>query len=112
MKAPTADRVGPIPAGDAVLARGIDLDVADEYDVRMKTSAVVVDEATIRLLDKLATSSHRRRSRPALIRAAVREFAAKERLRQVEARERAVIRKHRVRLARQARALVEEQARL
>lgn len=86
--------------------------MAGEYDVGMKTGTVVVDEATIRLLDKLATSSARRRTRSALIRTAVREFAAKERLRQVEVRERVVIRKHRARLTRQARALLEEQARL
>jgi hypothetical protein len=75
----------------------------------MKT--IAIDEATSKLLDELTASSSRRRSRTALVRAALRQYAEKERRRTTESTDAAVFRKHRKRLARQNRALVSEQAR-
>lgn len=77
----------------------------------MKTIAVTVDDATLKLLDELSASEPRRRTRSALVRAALREFAARERRRADEDREREIFRKHRHRLAQEARRLVEQQAR-
>ena len=77
----------------------------------MKTIAVTIDETTLQLLDELAAASPQPCSRSALVRTAVREFAEKERQRETEAREHEILRKHRKLLARQARALVAEQAR-
>jgi Arc/MetJ-type ribon-helix-helix transcriptional regulator len=77
----------------------------------MKTIAVTIDEATLRLLDDLVSTESRRRSRSALVRAAVREFAGRERRRQIEEREREIFRKRRKQLAREARLLVLAQAR-
>lgn len=77
----------------------------------MKTIAVTIDEATLQLLDELAAASPSPRSRSALVRVAVREFAERERQQDIEAREHEIIRKHRRRLACQARALIAEQAR-
>ena len=75
----------------------------------MKT--IAIDEATLKLLDKLTDTSSRRRSRSALVRAALRQYAESARRRETEAKDGAVFRKHRRRLARQARALISEQAR-
>lgn len=77
----------------------------------MKTIAVTIDETTLKLLDELTTASPRLRSRSALVRTVVREFAERERQRDIEAREHEILRKHRERLARQARILIAEQAR-
>ena len=77
----------------------------------MKTIAVTVDEATLKLLDELTDVSPRLRSRSALVRKALREFAELERRREIEAKDGEVFRKHRKRLARQARILISEQAR-
>jgi metal-responsive CopG/Arc/MetJ family transcriptional regulator len=78
----------------------------------MKTIAITIEEATLERLDELAMASPRLRSRSALVRAALREFLDRERQREIEALEHKVLRKHRKRLARQARALIREQARL
>jgi predicted transcriptional regulator len=75
----------------------------------MKT--IAIDEATSKLLDKLAETSSRRRSRKALVRAALRQYAERERRRATETKDGAIFRKHRKHLARQARALIAEQAR-
>jgi predicted transcriptional regulator len=75
----------------------------------MKT--IAIDEATSKLLDELTETSSRRRSRGALVRAALREYAARERRRATEAKDSAIFRKHRKRLARHARVLISEQAR-
>jgi len=77
----------------------------------MKTIAVTIDDATLKLLDELTNTSLRLRSRSALVRTALREFAERERRREIEAKDGEVFRKHRKRLARQARALISEQAR-
>ena len=78
----------------------------------MKTIAVTVDEVTLKLLDELTGTSPRLRNRSALVRTALREFAERERRQSAEAKDGAVFQKHRARLARQARRLVAEQARL
>jgi metal-responsive CopG/Arc/MetJ family transcriptional regulator len=75
----------------------------------MKTIAVTIEETTLKLLDELTAGS--RRGRSALVRAALREFVERERRRVVEERERAVFRQHRKQLAREARLLIEDQAR-
>ena len=76
----------------------------------MKTIAITIDESTLKILDELA-ASRSFRNRSALVRSAVREFAERERRRQVEAREDEILRRHRKRLAREARLLIAEQAR-
>jgi predicted transcriptional regulator len=70
----------------------------------MKT--IAIDEATSKLLDALAETSSRRRSRAALVRTALLQYAERVRRRASEAKDGAVFRKHRKRLARQARALI------
>lgn len=77
--------------------------------LNMRTIAVTIDEATLKDLDQLTAGV--RRSRSALVRAALREFLERERRRVVEERERAVFRRHRTQLAHQARVLIKEQAR-
>lgn len=77
----------------------------------MKTIAVTIDETTLKLLDELAASSPWLRSRSALVRTAVREFAERKQQQESEAREHESVRKHKRLLARQARALIAEQAR-
>lgn len=77
----------------------------------MKTIAVTIDEATLKLLDELTDASLRLQSRSALVRTALREFAERERRREIEAKDGEVFRKHRKRLARQTRILISEQAR-
>ena len=77
----------------------------------MKTIAVTIDDTTLKLLDELTDSSPRHRSRSALVRTALREFAERERRREMEAKDGEVFRRHRKRLARQARILISEQAR-
>jgi hypothetical protein len=77
----------------------------------MKTIAVSVDDVTLKLLDELTGGQPRRRTRSALVRVALREFAERERRRLIEEREREIFRKHRKQLAREARLLIEEQTR-
>jgi Arc/MetJ-type ribon-helix-helix transcriptional regulator len=77
----------------------------------MKTIAVTIDESTLRLLDDLTAGQPRRRTRSALVRTALREFAERERHRQIEVREREIFRKSKKQLAREARLLVAAQAR-
>lgn len=78
----------------------------------MKTIAITIEELTLRLLDQITATSPRWRSRSVLVHAAVREFAAQEQQRDREAQDHGVLHKHRKQLARQARALIAEQARL
>ncbi|MBI1959221.1 MAG: ribbon-helix-helix protein, CopG family [Candidatus Rokubacteria bacterium] len=77
----------------------------------MKTIAVTIDESTLQRLDELAAASPRHRSRSVLVRAAVRDFVERERQRAIEERESAILRRHKLRLARQAKALLAQQAR-
>jgi predicted transcriptional regulator len=59
----------------------------------MKTIAVTIDETTLKLLDELANAAPQGRSRSALVRTALREFAGRERRRAIEAKEGEVFRK-------------------
>ena len=77
----------------------------------MSTVAFSIDADTLKLLDELVSGSSPRRSRSAVVRAAIRELAAREHRRRLEAEEASILRKHRKRLARQARALIATQAR-
>lgn len=71
----------------------------------MKTIAITIDNDTLERVDRLGG-----RNRSRVIRLAVQEYVARlDRLAEEE-REAAVIRRHRGRLARQARALVRAQA--
>jgi len=72
---------------------------------------IAIDEATSKLLDDLAETSSRRRSRSALVRVALRQYAERQRRRETDVKDGEVFRKYRKRLARQARALIAEQAR-
>ena len=100
--------------GEASCSRRIMIDhsILDKYDYIMKTMSITIDEATLRVLDDLVGTASIARSRSAFVRTAIREFVEREGRRQVEARERQILRKHRKGLARQARVLIEEQARL
>jgi Arc/MetJ-type ribon-helix-helix transcriptional regulator len=77
----------------------------------MKTIAVTIDDSTLKLLDQLVERSGRARSRSALVRTALREFAERARDREVEAHEGRILTEHRKRLARDTAALIKEQAR-
>lgn len=76
----------------------------------MKTIAITIDEKTLEGLDRLISKTDRRRSRSALVRAAVREFTARQLRQDEEARERAVLGRHRERLRKEAEALLSDQA--
>jgi metal-responsive CopG/Arc/MetJ family transcriptional regulator len=77
----------------------------------MKTIAITIDEATLEHVDRLVGRSGRAaRNRSQLIRQAVHDYVSRlERLADDE-REATIVRRHRGRLARQASALVREQA--
>jgi metal-responsive CopG/Arc/MetJ family transcriptional regulator len=78
----------------------------------MKTIAITIDEETLRLVDQIHRSSRRFRSRSSLIRAAIRDYAVRERERRSEAHERRVFRDNKRLLDRQLKALVKAQAKL
>jgi len=75
----------------------------------MKTIAISIDEPTLNQLDRLA-KGRARGKRSELVREALVEFLARREELELEAREQATIAKHRVLLARQAKAMVSEQA--
>lgn len=75
----------------------------------MKTIAVTIDDETLKLLNELTTGAPVRRSRSSVVRAALRDFAERERRRVSEERE--ILRRNRKRLAREAHLLTREQAR-
>ncbi len=77
----------------------------------MKTIAITVDEETLALIDDLYGSSTKFRSRSALVRAAIREYAEQVQRRREEEREREIIRKNKDLLDRELKALIAEQAR-
>lgn len=77
----------------------------------MRTIAIAIEEDVIQRIDHfVADSAPARRTRSQLIRQAVREYVERLERLDEEERERAIFRKHRQRLARQAEALVKEQA--
>lgn len=77
----------------------------------MKTIAISIDEPTILALDRLVRRGGQRRKRSELVRQALAEFLARREREAREDRERAAFARHRALLARQAKALVAEQAR-
>lgn len=75
----------------------------------MKTIAISIDEPTLRTLDLLVLKGRVRGKRSELVREAVAEFLARREGQEQEAREQVAIARHRVLLARQAKAMVAEQ---
>lgn len=75
----------------------------------MKMVAVTLDSATLAALDRL-TSEPVRRSRSAVVRQAVLALSEKTLRMQREEHEGQILRTHRAKLGRQAKALVREQA--
>ena len=77
----------------------------------MKTIAITIDEGTLGRVDRLAARGGRARSnRSRLIRQAVQEYVSRVEQLSADEHERAVVHRHRERLARQAAALVRAQA--
>ena len=76
----------------------------------MKTIAISIDEPTLGALDRLARKGRIRGKRSQLVREALTEFLARREGLEQESKERAAIARHRVLLARQAKAMVAEQA--
>jgi metal-responsive CopG/Arc/MetJ family transcriptional regulator len=76
----------------------------------MKTIAISIDEPTLGALDRLAQKERVRGKRSELVREALVEFLARRQILEQETIERAAISKHRSLLARQAKAMVAEQA--
>jgi metal-responsive CopG/Arc/MetJ family transcriptional regulator len=77
----------------------------------MKTIAISIDEPTLQAVDRLAKGSALPAgNRSRIIRAAVQEYVQRESQRRREAIEGDIFKKHSRRLARQARALISEQA--
>ena len=81
----------------------------------MKTIAVSIDEASLAAIDQLKRVTGRRRgarstNRSEVVRRALQEFIARERRREREEKDRRILAAHRDLIARQADALVEEQA--
>lgn len=74
----------------------------------MATIAISIDSTTKEALERI--SKGRQRVRSALIRAAILEFVARLEKREREEKERKALAKHRIRLNRQLRALLSEQA--
>ena len=91
--------------------RGWLVEAAYNILCNMKTIAITVDDGTLKLLDQLVERSGRARSRSALVRTALREFAERARHREIEAREGRILTEHRKRLARETAALMKVQAR-
>jgi metal-responsive CopG/Arc/MetJ family transcriptional regulator len=75
----------------------------------MKTIAITIDEATLARVDWLAARDNST-NRSRIIREAVQEYVSRAERATEDEREDAIVRRHRGRLARQARALVGEQA--
>lgn len=75
----------------------------------MKTVAVTLDSATLLALERL-TSEAGGRSRSAVVREAVLALSERKLRMEREDQERRILRVHRTKLGRQARALIREQA--
>lgn len=77
----------------------------------MKTIAITIDEATLEHVDRLVGRGGRASgNRSQLIRQAVHDYVSRLERVADDAREAAIVRRHRGRLTRQASALVREQA--
>lgn len=82
----------------------------------MKTIAISIDEASLSAIDRMARTVRGRGAKPAnrseLVRRAVQEFIARHKRREREEEDRRILAANRQRIARQAEALVAEQAEL
>jgi len=76
----------------------------------MKTIAITIEEDILERIDRLAGKGGGSRKRSQVIRTAVREYLTRSERLADEEREGEILRKNRGRLARQAAALVKEQA--
>ncbi len=81
----------------------------------METVAVTLDEKTLKALDSVAAASRRknggRTNRSLVVRTAVQEYVERQIRIEAEEKERAILAKHRTRLAKEATALIRAQAR-
>lgn len=81
----------------------------------METVAVTLDEKTLRALDAVHAISggknRGRANRSLIVRTAVQEYVARQLRQESEEKERAILAKHRARLAKEASVLVRGQAR-
>ncbi|HEX4999464.1 MAG TPA: ribbon-helix-helix domain-containing protein [Terriglobia bacterium] len=78
----------------------------------MKTIAITMEEDVVDRLDKLLASRHGTVNRSLTIRQAVREYLEREERLAEEQREATIFRQSKARLARQAEALVKDQAKI
>jgi metal-responsive CopG/Arc/MetJ family transcriptional regulator len=78
----------------------------------MKTIAITIDEHMLQRVDYLVTTNVPVTNRSQIIRQAVADYVNRQERQSEEDREREIFRKHRQRLARQADALVKEQAKV
>ena len=79
----------------------------------MKTIAFTIEEHLLERIDRLAASkTTAANNRSQILRLAVAEFLAERERLEEEERERAIFRRHRDKLAKQAATLVKEQAKL
>jgi metal-responsive CopG/Arc/MetJ family transcriptional regulator len=79
----------------------------------MKTIAITIDNDTLARIDRLLNDGLTQgKNRSQIIRQAVREYVSRLDRMAVEERERQIFRKHKRKLAREAVALVKEQAKL
>ena len=76
----------------------------------MKTIAITIEEDTLSWIDRLAAKATGSANRSQVIRQAVREYLHRVERMAEEDRERKIFRKHSSKLAKQATALVREQA--
>lgn len=76
----------------------------------MKTIAITIDDDTLKRVDRLARTHRGERNRSHVIRQAVREYVRRVEQMSEDEREARIVKQHRARLSRQARALVRQQA--
>jgi metal-responsive CopG/Arc/MetJ family transcriptional regulator len=76
----------------------------------MKTIAISIDDDTLERVDRLTTKTPGAKNRSQVIRLAVREYVQRVEQTAEDEREARIVRQHRGRLSRQARALVRQQA--
>jgi hypothetical protein len=79
----------------------------------MKTIAITVDDSTLACIDRISSQGRKkRRNRSAIVRQAVVELAQRVQQEAEEERERAIYRRHRTQLRRDALALIRKQAKV
>lgn len=76
----------------------------------MKTIAISIDDDTLERVDRLTTKAPGAKNRSQVIRQAVREYVQRVEQTAEDEREAVIVRRHRSRLSREARALVRQQA--